>query len=308
MKYKSAFLDSINNFLNIKENGIYIDCTFGCGYHSLKILNYLGKKGKLYSFDCDYDSIKIGKKIIKDNRIKLINDNFINLEYYIKLFNLYKKIDGIIFDLGLSSIQLDNSIRGFSFLKNGPLDMRMNQKLGFPLKIWINKAKEKNIYNIIKKYGQDYNSKRISKNIFLYCKNKILKTTNDLSNIVKYSVNNYKDYKSKARVFQAFRIFINNELFNLKNILYKCYKFLSKKGRLVIISFNSLEDKIVKEFIKIKSDSNYSLINNIPLTINQINNFNPPELINLGKFKPLKKDIIINNRIRSAILRVAEKI
>ncbi len=308
MKYKSAFLDNINKFLNIKEDGIYIDCTFGTCYHSLKILNYLNKNGQLYSFDCDPYSIEWGKKLINDNRIKLINDNFSNLEYYINCFKLYKKVNGIIFDLGLSSIQLDNSNRGFSFLKNGPLDMRMNPNLGFSLKDWINKAKEKDIYNIIKKYGQDYNSKRISRNIFYYCRRKNINTTYDLSKIIKYSVKSYKDYKSKARVFQSFRIFINNELYNLKNILNKLYNFLSKKGRLVIISFNSLEDKIVKKFIKKNSDSNYNLLDGIPLTLNQINNFNPPKFINLGKFKPSKKEIFYNSRIRSAILRVVEKI
>ncbi len=308
MKYKSAFLNNIKNYLNIKKNGVYIDCTFGSGYHSFEILNYLNKNGKLYSFDCDPISIKKGKKKINDYRIKLINDNFSNLKYYINYYNLYKKINGIIFDLGLSNIQLDNSNRGFSFLKNGPLDMRMNQNLGFPLKKWINNAKEKDIYNVIKKYGQDYNSKKISKNIFLYCKKNKLCTTYELSKIIKYSIKSYKDYKSKARVFQAFRIFINNELSNLKSSLYESYKFLSKKGRLVVISFNSLEDKIVKKFIKKKSDSNYNLLNGIPLTFNQIKNFNPSKLINLGKFKPSKKDIFNNSRIRSAILRVAEKI
>ncbi len=308
MKYKSAFLNNINDFLNIKEDGTYIDCTFGTSYHSLKILSYLNKNGKLYSFDCDPISIENGRKIIKDNRIKLINDNFSNLEYYINYFNLYNKINGIIFDLGLSSIQLDNSNRGFSFLKNGPLDMRMNQNIGFTLRDWINNAKEKDIYNIIKKYGQDYNSRKISKNIFFYCKRKKLNTTYELSRIIEYSIKSYKDYKSKARVFQSFRIFINNELDNLKNILYKSCNFLSNRGRLVIISFNSLEDKIVKKFIKEKSNSNLKLLDDIPLTLNQINNFNPSELINLGRFKPSRKEIYSNSRIRSAILRVAEKI
>ncbi len=308
MKYKSAFLNDINEFLNIKKDGIYIDCTFGTCYHSLKILSYLNKNGKLYSFDCDPYSIKYGKKLIIDNRIRLINDNFSNLEYYINYFKLYEKVNGIIFDLGLSSIQLDNADRGFSFLKDGPLDMRMNPNLGFSLKDWINNAKEKDIYNVIKKYGQDYNSKRISKNIFLYCKKKKISTTYDLSKIIKYSIKSYKDYKSKARVFQSFRIFINNELYNLKSILYKLCNFLSKKGRLVVISFNSLEDKIVKKFIKENSDSNYNLLNDIPLTLSQINTFNPPKLINLGKFKPSRKEIFYNSRIRSAILRVVEKI
>lgn len=128
--YNSAFLKDIVDLLNIKCDGIYIDCTFGCGGHSVNILKSLSSKGKLISFDIDSESVKLSKYFINDNRFLIINDNFTNLEYYVNKFSLFNKIDGIIFDLGMSSIQLDNPLRGFSFNKNGPLDMRMNQNIG----------------------------------------------------------------------------------------------------------------------------------------------------------------------------------
>ncbi len=307
-KYFPPFLNNILNFLNFKKHGVYLDCTFGGGQHSLKILKNLDFNGKLYSFDCDIFAINLGKKNIKDCRFNLIHDNFVNIEYYIKKFNLINKIDGIIYDLGMSSIQLDNSKRGFSFLHNGPLDMRMNQNLGIPLNKWINKAKKKKIYKIVKKYSQDKFSKRITNEIINFRKKKKIKTTYDLSNIIDKVVYKYKNFKTKARIFQAFRIYINNELNFLKKSLNIAYKFLSSKGRLVVISFHSLEDRIVKKFIKKKSDINYKLLKDIPLTFNEIKKNNFIKMINLGKFKPSRKEILLNSRIRSAILRVAEKI
>ncbi len=306
--FKPPFLDLLYNVLNIKENGIYIDCTFGCGYHSLKILEYLSKEGRLYSFDCDPISINLGKNKIKDKRLVLINDNFCNIKKYVLKFNLLGKINGIIFDLGISTLQLDDYSRGFSYLKNGPLDMRMNQNYGFPLSKWINKASKKNIYKIIKNYSQDKYSKKISNYIFNYIKKKKIFTTLELSNLIKKSLNNNRCFKTLSRIFQSFRIFINNELDVLRNSLYNSYDILSKKGRLVVISFHSLEDRIVKKFIKEKSDSNYLLLNDLPLTYNQIKYLNPIKMINLGKFKCSYKEILLNNRIRSSLLRVAEKI
>lgn len=129
-QHNSAFLKQINKFLNIKKNGIYIDCTLGCGNYSIEILKFLSKKGRLFSFDIDPKSVLINYKKIKDNRITIINSNFSFIEKYINDFNLSNKINGVIFDLGLSSYQLDDYKRGFSFLNNGPLDMRMNQNEG----------------------------------------------------------------------------------------------------------------------------------------------------------------------------------
>ncbi len=307
-KYYPPFLKDISDFLNIKKDGIYVDCTFGCGKHSLQILKNLNSYGRLYSFDCDINSINLGKKIINDNRFTLIHDNFNNIKYHLCNLNLKNNINGIIYDLGMSSIQLDDFKRGFSFLRNGPLDMRMNQNIGYPLKYWINKISKKNIYKILRKYSEDYLYKKIANKIIYFREFKKFNTTFDLSNIIDKVTKKYKNYKTKARIFQAFRIFINNELDFLKNSLYLSYKLLCHKGRLVVISFNSLEDRIVKEFIKIKSNINYRIINDIPLTFKEIKKINNIRMNNLGKFKPSEKEILINPRIRSALLRVAEKI
>ncbi len=306
--HNPPFLNLINNFLNIKKDGIYIDCTFGCGSYSINILNNLNKDGRLIAFDYDPKTVFLGKKIINDNRFILINDNFINMNKYIKKFNLYNKINGIIFDLGISSYQLNDSKRGFSFLRNGPLDMRINQNFGFPLSKWLNIVKKKDLYKIIKMYSEEKFSKKIANKIILYRKLKYLNTTLDLCKIINLVIKFKKKYKNYARIFQAFRIFINNELNNLSKTLEISYNILANKGRLVVISFHSLEDRIVKNFIKKKSDINNIFLPEIPLTFKEINNFNSIKMINLGKFKPSYLDIKNNRKIRSAILRVSEKI
>ncbi len=305
--HKSAFLNNIDKFLNLKKDGIYLDCTFGCGGHSLKILNKLGFNGKLISFDFDFNCFKFSNNIVKnDKRFIFINDNFINIKKYINKFNLNKKIDGILFDLGISSYQLDNPLRGFSFMKDGPLDMRINQNFGFKASFWLNKAKENDIYKVIRDFGEERYARSISKKICLERNILPINNTKYLSNIVKSVVKFNKFKNHSTRTFQAIRIFINNELFNLKLALEESYKILSSKGRLVVISFHSLEDRIVKKFIINKSTNNF--LSKIPLTYKQLNILNPIKMINLGKFKPSKNEILINPRIRSAILRVAEKI
>ncbi len=303
-KYYPAFLKKIKKFLNIYKNGIYIDCTFGCGFHSLEILKNLCSSGKLFSFDLDNESLLINSKKINDSRLNIINDNFSYIEYYINNLGLKKKINGIIFDLGLSPWQLNNYNRGFSYLHNGPLDMRINRKIGISASYWLNNANIKDITNILSKYSEDYYSKKIAKKIIFFRKNKRINYTYDLVNIIKSVVGN-NCIKSLARIFQSIRIYINNELNFLVDGLNASYNILAKNGRLVVISFHSLEDKIVKKFINEKSNLNF--ISDIPLTEKQIKKYYVSKMINLGKYKPSKYEIINNNRIRSAILRVAEK-
>ncbi len=305
-EHNPAFLNRINEFLNIKKNGIYIDCTLGCGNYSIEILKFLSEKGKLFSFDIDPKSVLINFNKIKDNRFTIINSNFSYMEDYINNLNLSKKINGIIFDLGLSSSQLDDPSRGFSFLKEGPLDMRMNQNKGITAKYWINNANEKDILNVIKSYGEEKYAFNITKKIIFFRKKKKLSTTFDLIKIIK-SVVKKNCIKSFARVFQSIRIFINDELNSLIKGLKSAYNILSPKGRLVVISFHSLEDRIVKNFIRKKSNINFYLLPDIPLTDKQINEMYFCKMNNLGKYKPLAEEINLNNRIRSAILRVAEK-
>ncbi len=306
--HKPPFLSRIKDFLNIKKNGVYIDCTFGCGSYSKEILNNLCKDGKIFSFELDPKSFFLGKNLINDNRITLINDNFVNLRKYIHNFNLLNKVDGIIFDLGISSYQLNDSSRGFSYLINGPLDMRINQNFGFSLKEILFRSKKKDILNIIRKYGEDSYAKKISDKIYFYKKINKLNNTFDLSKIIDSVIRRKNNFKNKSRIFQSFRIFINNELEFLSKGLEESLKVLSKNGRIVVVSFHSLEDRIVKNFIKNKSINSNLFLSKVPLTKNQINKLNPVKIINLGKYKPFLQEINDNNRIRSAILRVAKKI
>ncbi len=302
-----AFSKSINKFLNLKKDGVYIDCTFGCGGHSKIILSYLNHNGRLYAFDVDPESFNLGSKF-KDNRFEIINSNFVTIKNYMSKKLLFGKIDGILFDLGLSSHQLDNPSRGFSFKRNGPLDMRMNQNIGISAKSWINKANEFDIYNVLKYFGEEKFSKKIAKKIVNYRKKNYISTTFDLSRLVESVIKTKRYYKNKStRTFQAIRIYINNELFFLKKALDLSFSLLASKGRLVVISFHSLEDRIVKNFINNKSNINYFLLPDLPLTLNQIKNLYSTKMINLGKFKPSLIEIQNNNRIRSAVLRVAEK-
>ncbi len=307
-RHSPAFLNCVDKYLDIKENGIYIDCTFGCGGFSLKILNKLNSRGRLFSFDLDPESFLIGKKIV-DKRFTIINDNFSNMKKYISNYSLLKKVNGIVFDLGISSHQLDNPKRGFSFLRKGPLDMRMNQNLGISARKWINYASKNEIYRVIRNFGEEYRYSFKIANIIV--KNRIfnpIKTTTDLSKIIKSVIKRKKIFKYQAKIFQSIRIFINNELYMLSKGLNEAYDLLSSQGRLVVISFHSLEDRIVKNFIRSKSNINNLLLPGVPLNNDQIKVLYPIKMYNIGKFKPSIKEIKDNNRIRSAILRVAVKI
>ncbi|WMC20185.1 MAG: 16S rRNA (cytosine(1402)-N(4))-methyltransferase RsmH [Enterobacteriaceae bacterium PSpyr] len=283
-KHITVLLNESIKSLKIKKNGIYIDATFGNGGHTKLILSKLSKKGKLFSIDKDPKTIKIAQKI-KDNRFKILNINFSDL---FKL-NLNKQINGILFDLGLSSIQLDNPKRGFSFINDGILDMRINQTKGKNAIDWIKNSNIKKLYFVFKKFGEDRFAKRIAIAIYKYSKIKTIISTKELSNLIKLNYNKFYNNKihPATQYFRAIRIVINNEIQEIKLGLKYALKLLSKKGRLSIISFHSLEDKIIKNFINIK-------------------NFN--KLKFLYKIKPSFYEIKKNYRSRSAILRISEKI
>lgn len=313
MKYKNyllhntVLLNETISSLNLKKNGIYIDATFGHGGHSKLLLSKLGPLGKLYAIDKDPIAIKIAKKI-KDKRFKIIHNSFSQTIQYFSKNNLIGKINGILLDLGISSLQINNPERGFSFMKDGPLDMRMNPKIGIPASAWLLKSNFNEIKFILKNFGEEKFYKNIAYAIIKQNKKKPIQRTKELVDLINKVIPKKNFLKNPAtRTFQAIRIFINNELEEIKLFLQDTLKLLTKKGRLSVISFHSLEDRIVKNFIKHYSSFPYSL-KDIPFNTLEIKKYNNLYLKKIKKIFPNKKEIYRNPSSRSAILRIAEKI
>ncbi|QJC29882.1 16S rRNA (cytosine(1402)-N(4))-methyltransferase RsmH [Enterobacteriaceae endosymbiont of Plateumaris sericea] len=312
IKHLPVMLKESVDSLNIKENGIYIDATYGCGGHTKLILSKLGKKGRIYAIDCDIKTILINK--ILDKRIIYINEKFSNLINILDS-QILGKIDGILFDLGFSSFQLNNPKRGFSFMFDGPLDMRFDQNHGITAAQWIQQVSKNKLAYVLKKYGEEKFANIIAYNIKKYIiKNKINKTSH-LSKLICSIIYKFKTNKKRfkhpaTRSFQAIRIFINKELEELKKALFNSLSILKKGGILSVISFHSLEDRIVKRFMKINSINNNQYYSRIPLTEKEINilSKNNYKLKIINRIFPSSKEIYSNPRSRSAILRIGKKI
>ena len=283
--------------LNINPNGIYVDATFGGGGHSTEILNKLNSSGRLIAFDQDQDAID--NKIL-DNRVSLVKSNFKYLNNYLNYFEIIK-IDGLLADFGISSYQIDNEKRGFSTRFDSELDMRMNNSQKTDAKAVVNDYKKDQLEYIFKNFGELKNYKRISEKIISERAIKYIDTTNDLKIILKSLTIPKEENKFFAKVFQAIRIEVNDELEVIKTLLDKSLKYLKKGGRLVCISYHSLEDRLVKKFIQnggFRNETSSDLYGNKELKLKKI-----------GKMiTPSEKEIIQNNRSRSAKLRIAEKI
>ena len=296
--------ESIEN-LSIKENGLYVDCTLGFAGHSSQILKRI-TRGCLFAFDQDKDAIKYSKtKLDKiSNNYEIINTNFVNLKKELEKRNI-QKVDGILFDLGVSSYQLDNDERGFSFHKDAKLDMRMNQDQKLSALEVVNEYSKEQLTKIFYEYGEEKYASSIAKNIVKERENKKITTTLELVEIIKNSVpEKYKRNHHPARkVFQAIRIEVNQELEVLKKALVDAIDLLNPNGRLCVITFHSLEDRIVKNIFK-----EYSSVPLVYKGMPEIPKEYRAKIKIIGKFKPSKDELNNNNRSRSAILRVIEKI
>jgi 16S rRNA (cytosine1402-N4)-methyltransferase len=298
---KKELIDS----LKIKKNGIYIDSTFGNGGHSNEILKKIGKDGKLYSIDRDPTAFSIGDAIT-DSRFHIINQTFSMLLNYAQNNNIIGKVNGIIFDLGVSSLQLDNYKRGFSFKKDGPLDMRMNPNCGISASDWLFKSNVNDITYILKNFGEERFAKKIA--YAIHNRNKIKKITRtlELSDIVRRAIPKKNIFKHPARrTFQAIRIYINQELEEIKKALESAIKILKPGGRLSVISFHSLEDRIVKKFM-IKHSRKAIVPYGMPITEKQLNHLKKCKLKIINRILPTHNEINNNPRARSSILRIAE--
>ena len=283
--------------LNINPNGIYVDATFGGGGHSTEILNNLNSSGRLIAFDQDQDAIE--NKIL-DKRVSVVKSNFKYLNNYLNYFQI-NKIDGLLADFGISSYQIDSEKRGFSTRFDSELDMRMNNSQKTDAKAVINDYKKDQLEYIFRNFGELKNYKRVTEKIISERTKKYIDTTNDLKTILKSLTNSKEENKFFAKVFQAIRIEVNDELEVIKTLLDKSLKYLKKGGRLVCISYHSLEDRLVKKFIQnggFTNETSTDLYGNKDLKLKKI-----------GKMiKPSEKEIIKNNRSRSAKLRIAERI
>ncbi|WWO99800.1 MAG: 16S rRNA (cytosine(1402)-N(4))-methyltransferase RsmH [Candidatus Dasytiphilus stammeri] len=297
--------------LNIKPNGIYIDGTFGGGGHTKLILSQLNSNGHLYAIDRDPQAIKIAATI-SDSRFTIIHGQFSLLADYLNPKKLIGRVDGILLDLGISSNQIDNAERGFSFMHDGPLDMRMDPTKGFSAAEWLSNSSENEIYWILKNFGEERFARRIARSIIYRNKShQPIRRTKELVDIIYATVPRRRKSKKHpaTRCFQAIRMFINNELKELEQVLQSALVLLRNSGRLSVISFHSIEDRIVKRFIK-NNSSDIFIPHDIPLTNAELNSqiFNLHKLKNIAKIKPTKIEVNHNIRARSAILRIAEKI
>lgn len=301
--HDSVLFNEVLKGLNIKSGGIYVDATLGrCG-HTQGILNHLDSLGSVIGFDQDIDAIKYAEINFSDPRLGLIHSNFSNLNDELNKINLIGKVDGVLMDLGISSPQIDNADRGFSFNKDGLLDMRMDQSQRLTATEWLKETSEKEIADTLYQYGEEKRSRIIASTIKKYQENSEIKTTLELANLISTVVKPGKNKHPATRSFQAIRIAINDELITLSEALNQTIDALGKGGRLAVISFHSIEDRIVKQFIQ-KHSRPKQIPKGLPIMMNDTQ---PCLLKDLGKVKPSNEEIKINRRSRSAILRIAEK-
>ncbi|MCF6296036.1 MAG: 16S rRNA (cytosine(1402)-N(4))-methyltransferase RsmH [Flavobacteriaceae bacterium] len=295
--HKPVLLKESVNGLNIKEDGVYVDVTFGGGGHSREILKQLGNKGRLIAFDQDQDALL---NTIDDSRFLLINENFRYIKRFLR-FHGVKTVDGILADFGVSSHQFDVAERGFSTRFEANLDMRMNQQEILSAHTVVNEYEEQQLRQVFWQYGELRNAPALARTIVAERKNEEIKTTEELKSVLKKYLPDYRKNKILAQIYQAIRIEVNQEIEALKEFLLQTPELLKKGGRLSAISYHSLEDRLVKRFIR------SGMFEGEPEK-DMFGNFSVP-LKRIGKLIiPTQDEIDLNNRARSAKLRIAEKL
>ncbi|MCG7389154.1 MULTISPECIES: 16S rRNA (cytosine(1402)-N(4))-methyltransferase RsmH [Pantoea] len=305
-KHTTVLLDEAVNGLNIREDGIYIDGTFGRGGHSRLILSQLGAQGRLIAIDRDPQAIAAAAEIA-DPRFSIVHGPFSELAEYVEALELSGKIDGILLDLGVSSPQLDDAERGFSFMRDGPLDMRMDPTRGHSAAEWLLQAEEADIAFVLKTYGEERFAKRIARAIVERNREQPMTRTKELAEVIAAATPVKDKFKHPAtRSFQAIRIWINSELEEIEKALKGALTVLAPEGRLSIISFHSLEDRLVKRFMRDQSRGP-QVPAGIPMTEAQLKALGGRQLKLLGKMTPGEAEVADNPRARSSVLRIAER-
>ncbi len=283
--------------LNIKEDGVYVDVTFGGGGHSKEILSRLGENGKLYAFDQDQDALD---NALEDERFTLINQNFRHLKKFLR-FHGVRKVDGILGDFGVSSHQFDKAERGFSLRFEADLDMRMNQEGEISAYHVVNEYSEEDLRSILSVYGELRNAKAIAAQIVLARTEEVIKTTEQLKQVLQRFLPMHREHKILAQIYQAIRIEVNQEIEVLKEFLLQTQEVLETGGRLSLISYHSLEDRLVKRFIRngmFEGEPEKDFFGRVEVPFKKV-----------GKLiVPSNEEIKKNNRARSAKLRIAERI
>ncbi|MDX7997907.1 16S rRNA (cytosine(1402)-N(4))-methyltransferase RsmH [Xenorhabdus sp. Reich] len=306
LKHTSVLLDEAVNGLNIQEDGIYIDGTFGRGGHSRLILSKLGPNGRLMAIDRDPQAIE-ASKAITDTRFSITHGPFSELATYVEDAGLVGKINGVLLDLGVSSPQLDDPERGFSFMRDGPLDMRMDPTRGQSAATWLMKAEAEDIAWVLKTFGEERFAKRIARAIVARNQEQPMTRTRELAELIAQASPVKEKHKHPAtRSFQAIRIYINSELEEIERALDGILHVLAPQGRLSVISFHSLEDRIVKRFIR-QNSQGAQVPAGLPLTETQLKALGGRSLKSIGKMKPSEDEVATNPRARSSVLRFAEK-
>lgn len=303
----SVLLNECIEGLNIKENGKYVDATVGYAGHSKNILAKI-KKGHLFAFDEDEAAVKYSKKVLSSigDNFTVFRENFVNMPKVLKDSGI-EKVNGILFDLGFSSPQIDDASRGFSFMLDAPLDMRMDNQNNLTAQMIVNTYSKEELIKIFYEYGEEKLSKVIAEKIVLERKNKKINTTLELVDIILSAVGANYFYKNhpERKIFQALRIEVNNELKVLEEVLPQAIDMLSSGGRMCVITFHSLEDKIVKKIFK-----KYSEVDEILKGVKDIPKEYQPKIkiINKKPILPSEKELSENSRSHSAKLRIIERI
>jgi 16S rRNA (cytosine1402-N4)-methyltransferase len=304
-QHQPVLLDEVLAGLNIRADGNYLDGTFGRGGHSKAILSRLSMQGRLVAMDKDPTAVAAGKEMLgQDPRFSIVHGSYAEMERHVRDWDLAPGLDGILLDLGVSSPQLDDPQRGFSFMGDGPLDMRMNPLQGVTAAEWLAAAPERELARVFWEFGEERHARRIARSIVMARQQRRIETTGQLAQLIEHTIGRREAKKHPAtRCFQAIRIYINNELADLALGLEAAIRSLRPGGRLVVISFHSLEDRLVKRTMR-EAARPGRVRRNIPE--------HPERKASLRlvgpAVKPSDSELSVNPRARSAVMRVAEKI
>ena len=308
LSHQPVLLQEAIQSLAIKPEGSYIDATFGRGGHSRAILAALGPLGRLLALDCDLQAHAYAQKyLVHDQRFQFQRSNFALLAECAKQHAMSGQVDGILFDLGVSSPQLDEPERGFSFRNDGPLDMRMDAASGATAAQWLATVTEADLSAVLRSYGEERFAKRIARAIISSRQQQAITTTRQLADLISTAVPTREPGKHPAtRSFQAIRIAVNQELTVLQQALEQTIEILAAYGRLVIISFHSLEDRLVKRFLRRQAGKETGLPEQLPITATEQQQL--AKLRILKRVFPSAAEVQANSRARSAVMRVAERL